>query len=97
MDTSEYVSHIEAFDVPVIQDSDLTAPSGDWPEGFITVPELGEASSDKKRAISDSAITTWIAIMEALGLPGAVLAKGGNEFLDAANRETERHRNRLAD
>ena len=97
VDASEYLSHIEAFDVPVVQDSDLTAPSGDWPEGFITVPELGEASSDKKPSISDSAITTWIAIMEALGLPGAVLAKGGNEFLDAANRETERHRNRLAD
>ena len=83
--------------MPVVQDSDLTAPSGDWPEGFITLPELSEASSDKKPATSYSAITTWIVIMEALGLPGEVLAKGGNEFLDAANRETERHRNRLAD
>ena len=95
VDSSEYVSHIQAFDVPVVQDSDLTAPSGDWPEGFITVPELSETPCDKKRSISDGAIRTWIAVMEALGLPGEVLARGGNEFLDAANRETERHRNRL--
>ena len=97
VDTSEFVSHIEAFDVPVVQDSDLTAPLGDWPEGFITVPELGKVSGDKMRSISKSAITTWIAIMGALGLPGEVLAKGSNEFLDAANREAERHRNRLSD
>ena len=60
------------------------------------MPELSEVSSDKTPSISYGAITTWIAIMGALGLPGEVLAKGGNEFLDAANRETERHRNRLA-
>ena len=96
VDSSEYVSHIEAFDVPVVQDSDLTAPSGDWPEGFITVPEPSEASCDTKRTFGHSVAITWIAIMEALGLPGEVLAKGGNEFFDAANRETELHLNRLA-
>ena len=95
VDTSAYVSHIETFDVPVVQDADLTAPSGDWPEGFITVPELSEVSSDKMPSINYGAIKTWMAIMEALGIPGEILAK--EEFLDAANRETERHRNRLAD
>ena len=97
VDTSEYVSHIEAFDVPVVQDSELTAPTGDWPEGFITVPEPGKVPRDEVPSISKSAITTWIAIMGALGFPGEVLAKGGNEFLDAANREAERHRNLLSD
>ena len=97
VDTSAYISHIEAFDVPVVQDSDLTAPVGDWPEGFIIVPELGQVSSDSRHAIGGSAITTWIAIMQALGIPGEVLAKSGNEVLSVANREAERHRSRLAD
>ena len=51
IDTSEYVSHIETFGVPVVQDSDLTAPLGDWPEGFIAIPELGQDSSENKGAI----------------------------------------------
>ena len=95
IDTSEYVSHIETFGVPVVQDSDLTAPLGDWPEGFIAIPELGQDSSENKGAIDKTAIVTWIAIMEALGIPGEVLANSGNKLLDAARSEAERHRNRL--
>ena len=97
IDTLEYMSHIEAFDVPVVQDSDLVAPLGSWPEGFITTPELGEIASENQRAITQSAIIAWIAIMRALGIPGEALGKSGNEILSVANREAERHRNRLAD
>ena len=96
VDTSQYISHIEAFDVPVVQDSDLSAPLGGWPEGFITAPELSQVPSDNERAISDSAIIIWIAIMQALGIPGEFLGKRGNQILDVANREAERHRKRLA-
>ena len=97
VDTSGFVSHIEAFDVPVVQDSDLTAPSGNWPGGFITVPELSRVSCDRKHSISDSALAAWIAIMGALGVPGELLGKDSNEFLDAAIREAELHLNRLVD
>ena len=97
VDTAEYISHIEAFDVPVVQDSDLIAPPGDWPEGFITVPKQIETSSDSPGPISGSAINIWARIMEALGLPGEVLTKGVYEIVDAAKREAERHRNRLTD
>ena len=96
VDTSQYISHIEAFDVPVVQDSDLSALLGGWPEGFITAPELSQVPSDNERAISDSAIIIWIAIMQALGIPGEFLGKRGNQILDVANREAERHRKRLA-
>ena len=97
LDTSEYISHVEAYDVPVVQDSDLIAnPVGDWPEGFVTVSELSQVSSDNESAIWKSAIATWLAIMQALGIPGEVLQKSGNEIINVANREMERHRKRLA-
>ena len=97
IDTSEYISHIEAFDVPVVQDSNLTAPLGGWPEGFITEPEVNQVFSEDEQVVNESAIATWIAIMQALGIPGEVLGKSGNEILSVAVREAERHRNRLAD
>ena len=97
IDTSEYISHIETFDVPVIQDSSLTAPLGGWPEGFITAPELGLASSENEQAFDPSTIATWLAIMQALGIPGEVLSKSGIEILSVANREANRRRYRLTD
>ena len=94
LDTPEYISHIETFDVPVVQDSDLTAPIGSWPEGFITAPEITHIASEMELVIDQSAINTWLAIMEALGIPGEVLAKSGSEVLRVADREASWHRNR---
>ena len=96
-DTSEYISHIKAFDVPIVQDSDLAAPLGGWPEGFIIAPELDDIPNEGEHAISQPAIATWIAVMQALGVPGEVLGKEGNNALDVANREAELHRNRMGD
>ena len=95
LDVSEYVSHIETFGFPVVQDSNMTAPLGDWPEGFIAIPELGQDSSENKGTINKTPIVTWLAIMQAFGIPGEVLAKSGNKILDVERREAERHRNRL--
>ena len=95
IDTSEYIAHIGNFDVPIVQDSDLTAPLGGWPEGFITASELSQVPSENEQPIDNSAIATWIAIMQALGIPGEVLGKSGNKILGVANREMERHRSRL--
>ena len=97
VDTPAYISHIETFDVPVVQDTDLIAPQGDWPDGFIATPELSEVPQEDEDVFNQSAVNIWLAIMEALGIPGEVLAESGNEVLRAANRETERHRSRLAE
>ena len=94
IDTEEYISHIGAFDVPVVQDSDLTAPSGRWPEGFITAPELDQVPNEDLSALDATAFTVWIAIMQALGIPGEVLAKNPGNVFAAANREAQLHRNR---
>ena len=95
LDTPEYISHIEAFDVPIVQDAVLRAPLGGWPEGFIIVPELDEALELKEEVSSRWALVAWIAIMEALGIPGEVLRKSGKVVLNVAQREAERHRSRL--
>lgn len=96
IDTSEYISHVETYDIPIVQDSHLTAPIGGWPEGFITLPELSQNPTERISAIELSSIETWIATMQALGIPGDFLSKSASRILRVANREAERQRNRLA-
>ena len=98
IDTAEYVAHAEKFDVPVVQDSEVTAPRGGWPEGFITAPEVSHVPKENERdlALDQSTIATWGAIMVALGIPPEVLARSGSEIVSCANREAEWYRNRLS-
>ena len=95
IDTSRYISHIEDFDVPIVQDTDLRVPSLRWPEGFITLPELDQAPELHEEVGNPWAIMAWIAIVEALGIPGEVLSESANVLLNVAQREIERHRSQL--
>ena len=97
IDTEEYMHHVGTFDVPVVQDSDVTAPSGSWPEGFVPMPELDEVPREDNREVLENAIILWVAIMQALGIPGEVLVRSSNRILSVADQEAERHRNRLTD
>ena len=96
MDIAEFISHTENFGIPVVQDSNLTAPSGKWPEGFITITEESLPPVENEFPLDGGAIMAWIAILQALGIPGDFLARHSRQIADLANRETERHRRRLA-
>ena len=96
LDISEFISHTENFGIPVVQDSNLTAPSGKWPEGFITITEESLPPVENEFPLDGGAIKAWIAILQALGIPGDFLARHSRQIADLANRETERHRRRLA-
>ncbi len=97
IDTAEYMDHLETFDVPVVQDSDLTAPPGRWPEGFISAPELDHVPKEDESSLNDTAFTVWVAIMQALGIPGEVLVKNPSTVLAIASREALLHRTRAGD
>ena len=88
-----HLSH--SFGIPVVQDSNLTAPSGKWPEGFITITEESLPPVENEFPLDGGAIKAWIAILQALGIPGDFLGHS-RQIADLANRETERHRRRLA-
>ena len=97
IDSAAYIAHIESFDVPVVQDEDLTAPIGRWPDGFVIAPEKTEAPDENELAIEGSVIRTWTAIMQALGIPDELLEQSSQQIVNAAFRELEQHRNRLQD
>ena len=95
IDTAEYMANVGRFDVPVVQDSDLAAPPGGWPEGFIALPELEEVPSEEDPGTYARAIPIWLAVMQALGIPGQILAESaGNKLVEVALREAGRHRER---
>ncbi|MYC47485.1 MAG: ATP-binding protein [Chloroflexi bacterium] len=97
LDTTEYISHIDKFGIPVVQDADIEAPLGNWPEGFIRIPEINWSPVEDEAILATSAggIEAWVELLRALGIPGEVLSKNTNEILESANREVERHRGRL--
>ena len=97
IDTEEYMHHVGTFDVPVVQDSDVTAPLGSWPEGFVLMPELDEVPSEDNPVVYEDATILWMAIMQALGIPGEVLARSSTKVLSVAVQEAQRHHNRLTD
>ena len=95
IDTEEYMNHVEAFGLPIVQDSDVTAPPGGWPEGFVAAPELDRIPSEDEHGPHDVAIRIWAAVMQSLGIPGEVLNKSATQVLGAAAEEAKRHRDRL--
>ncbi len=95
IDTEEYMRHVQAFGVPVVQNASLTVPPGLWPAGFIALPELERVPNENEQSAYEDAIPIWIAILQALGIPGQILADSGNRVAEVANREARRHRDRL--
>ena len=92
LDTAEFMEHIDSFDIPVVQDSDIEAPWGGWPEGYITISEDPDHSEIQPINIDNGAVASWVAIMEALGIPGSFMANNAGELAELSNREAERQR-----
>lgn len=98
IDTAEYMANVRRFGVPVVQDSDLTAPLGGWPEGFIALPEMERVPTEEDPGNFAQAIPIWLAVMQALGIPGEILAESAdNKLVEVALREAGRHRDRWAE
>ncbi len=95
IDTSEYISHIKRFGIPVVQETELSAPLGNWPEGFIAAPEVSPVPGENERVPDDGVIGIWLAVMQAFGIPGDVIARSAIQTVNASNQEAERHRRRL--
>ena len=95
IDLSEYMTHIEEFDFPVVQASDLMVPRGTSLESFVVSPEMESVPTESENFTCDGPIAIWLAIMEALGIPGDLIAGNAVDILKASNRESEMHRARL--
>ena len=94
VDLDEYIAHVERFDFPVVQASDLMAPAGTSLESFVVSPELKNVPSESENIKYDGPIRMWIEIMEALGIPGELLAQNAEALLNVSIRESELHRRR---
>lgn len=94
IDVEEYVSHVEKFDVPVVQDSEMLVPGGTSLGSFVISPELENVPSEYDGFTDRGAVGIWTNIMQALGIPGDLLLRTTNELIQAGSRESEIQRSR---
>ena len=95
VDLSEYMTHVEKFDLPVVQASDLMVPTGTSLDTFVISPELESVPAESAEARPDGgAIAMWVEIMQALGIPRELLAENAELLLRVATRESDMHRAR---
>ena len=95
VDVDEYMAHVERFDFPVVQASDLMVPTGTSLDTFVVSPELKSVPAESEKITYDGPIRMWSEIMQALGIPGELLAQNANALLSVSIRESEMHRSRL--
>ncbi|MCY3923555.1 MAG: ATP-binding protein [Chloroflexi bacterium] len=94
IDIGEYITHVEQFGFPVVQDSEVTAPMGGWPEGFIVDRPTGKPTDQETAPDFGSAVSLWLSILQALGIPMEVLGTGAKDALRVAAKEAARHAER---
>ena len=95
IDICEYMTHVEKFDFPVVQASDLMVPIGTSLDTFVVSPELKGVPSENDKIAYDGPIEIWLEIMQALGIPVELLAENAKALLSVAIRESDMHRARL--
>ena len=95
VDLSEYMAHVDKFDFPVVQASDLMVPTGTSLDTFVVSPELESVPEESEKITYDGPIEMWVEIMQALGIPHGLLAENAKALLSASIRESEMHRARL--
>ena len=95
IDLSEYMTHVGKFDFPVAQASDLMVPAGTSLDTFVVSPELESVPAESEEITYDGPIEMWLGIMQALGIPGELLAENARALLSVSIRESDMHRARL--
>lgn len=97
IDLSEYMDHVQKFDFPVVQSSDMTVPTGTSLDTFVVSPELASIPAESGNITYDGpTIRMWVEIMQALGIPGEFLANNANALASVSNRESNMHRARVS-
>ena len=94
VDLDGYMEHVERFDFPVVQEADMIVPKGTSLETFLVLPESEDVPAESNKVGSEGSIAIWVEIMQALGIPGELLAQNAEKLLSVALRESEMHRAR---
>ena len=94
VDIDEYMAHVKRFDFPVVQASDLMVPTGTSLETFVVSPELESVPAESEKITYVGPIEMWLEIMQALGIPGELIAQNAKSLLSASVRESEMQRAR---
>ena len=89
VDLSEYMTHVEEFDFPVVQASDLMVPTGTSLDTFVVSPELQYVPAESETTTYNGPVEMWVGIMQALGIPGELLAENAKALLSVAIRESD--------
>ena len=62
---------------------------------LVVSPELKSVPAESEKITYAGPIKIWLAIMQALGIPGELLAENARDLLSVSNRESDVHRARL--
>ena len=96
IDLDEYMDHLEMFDFPVVQDSELMVPVGTSLETFVVAPELDSTPSESDPKMVSQSVGIWSEIMQALGIPVELLRENAEALVNISFRESEIQRARGA-
>ena len=100
MDVTQVLQQYEKHGIPMVMESELTAPVGHHPDSFAYI--ASPASNDKLKAIMLQGMMIFAQVAVALGLPILPNENSGNEgvqlykdYFDAGTRATHLYENRV--
>ncbi len=96
IDLKQYMAHVEKFDFPVVQDSDLMVPVGTLLETFVVSSEDDRMPTESEGIQWDGAFEIWARILEALGIPLDLPPRNAKNLFDVSVRESEIHHGRAS-
>ncbi len=90
LDLPNYLSHISAFGLPIVQDDEIITPDGTSLDTFVIAPETKEPPGTLNPYVTPGPLQIAVAILQALGIPGdALRGSGGEELLKLGRRRME--------
>ena len=97
IDLDKYMVHVNQYDIPVVQASDMVVPPGSSIDTFIISPELDHVPVHTDKISYDGPVEIWLNILEALGIPMELIDDNATALLRASMRESEIQRARSRD
>ena len=94
VDLNSYSDHVKDFGFPVIQDNQYMIPPRFSLDTFVVSPEMAHVPDEHEKIRFNGPIEIWLEIMQALGIPGELIAKHSEAFLEASIRESGMQRAR---
>ena len=90
IDLPEYIEHVKAFGLPIVQDDGFLVPPGSTLNSFIEAPEISEVPGEIESFEYVGSSAMLFHLMAALGLPGEWLAEIIKKLVDVALREIKK-------